>query len=202
MYDISPTATVPATKSFIKLMSIQEGGRYNFSNIRYAAAPIGELRFAAPSPPVEDRSTVQLGDVPRICPQAQPNWLNQNIFQGIQYVLGPNGTIPLSFAGATSPISEDCLFLDVVVSKQAFDNADKEKVPVRVSSAFSFATLVTYCVSSGHRLDLRRWFRQRHQVELKQRPSGRTARPRRRGCGLRLAQLPAGCLWIPGRPFL
>ncbi|RYP41623.1 hypothetical protein DL768_010456 [Monosporascus sp. mg162] len=113
-------------------ITLDDNGRYNFSNIRYAAAPVGELRFAAPSPPLKNRWTIQIGDEVRICPQAQPNWLNRNIFQGIQHVLGPNGTIPPSFAGATSPLNEDCLFLDIVVPKKVFENASSQKAPVIV----------------------------------------------------------------------
>ncbi len=45
------------------------GQYYNFSNIRYAEPPVGNLRFAAPVTPKPDR-TVQRGEVARICPQA------------------------------------------------------------------------------------------------------------------------------------
>ncbi|OAA37066.1 carboxylesterase family protein [Beauveria brongniartii RCEF 3172] len=113
-------------------ITLDDGGRYNSSNIRYAAAPVGELRFAAPSPPPVNRATVQIGDEVRICPQAAVGWLQQNILHGIPYVLGPNGTIPPSFAGAVSPVSEDCLFLDVVVPKKVFENTSLEKAPVIV----------------------------------------------------------------------
>ena len=49
-------------------------GYYNFSNVRYAAPPIGALRFAAPQPPSIDRSIIHTGTVGHICPQANPAW--------------------------------------------------------------------------------------------------------------------------------
>ena len=51
------------------------GGFYNFSNIRYAAPPTGQFRFAAPQPPATNRGSVQTGLPDRICPQAFPAWL-------------------------------------------------------------------------------------------------------------------------------
>ena len=50
------------------------GAFYNFSNIRYAAPPVGDLRFRAPQPPAVNRSVVQTGEPDRICPQAGPAW--------------------------------------------------------------------------------------------------------------------------------
>ncbi|KAF5865783.1 hypothetical protein ETB97_002296 [Aspergillus alliaceus] len=41
----------------------QTTGLYNFSNIRYAAPPLGSLRFRAPLPPKVNRSEVQTGSV-------------------------------------------------------------------------------------------------------------------------------------------
>jgi hypothetical protein len=44
----------------------QDTGRfYNFSNIRYAAPPIGNLRFALPEAPVKNRSSINDGGVGR-----------------------------------------------------------------------------------------------------------------------------------------
>lgn len=45
---------------------------YNFSNIRYAAPPLGNLRFSAPMPPRGRNSTVNDGLSGAICPQASP----------------------------------------------------------------------------------------------------------------------------------
>ncbi|KAK1675025.1 Alpha/Beta hydrolase protein [Colletotrichum godetiae] len=108
---------------------------YNFSNIRYGAPPIGDLRFAAPVPPTTDRSVVQKGEEARICPQALPDWTPGLLEQAYQYVLGPN----ISLSGGQlldSRASEDCLFLDVVVPKKIFDatksNETATKAPVLV----------------------------------------------------------------------
>lgn len=51
------------------------GNFYNFSNIRYAAPPVGDLRFRAPQPPEKNRGQVQTGSPDRICAQADPAWL-------------------------------------------------------------------------------------------------------------------------------
>jgi len=50
------------------------GDFYNFSNIRYAAPPVGNLRFAPPQAPAMNRKTVQTGGQFRICAQAGPAW--------------------------------------------------------------------------------------------------------------------------------
>lgn len=50
------------------------GGFYDFSNIRYAAPPVGDLRFRAPQPPARNRGEVQTGSPDRICAQASPAW--------------------------------------------------------------------------------------------------------------------------------
>lgn len=50
------------------------GGFYNFSNIRYAAPPVGDLRFRAPQAPARNRGEIQTGSPDRICAQANPAW--------------------------------------------------------------------------------------------------------------------------------
>jgi acetylcholinesterase len=49
------------------------GNFYNFSNIRYAAPPVGELRFAPPQPPAENRSTVNDGGTSRYAAVSRGN---------------------------------------------------------------------------------------------------------------------------------
>ncbi|KAI4600339.1 hypothetical protein KJ359_000693 [Pestalotiopsis sp. 9143b] len=76
---------------------------YNFSNIRYAAPP---ARFRAPADPVANHSAgVQDGRYGNICPQAYTPWQNEAL------VTAPPGENE----------SEDCLFLDVVVSRDVWD---------------------------------------------------------------------------------
>ncbi|KAH8649248.1 carboxylesterase family protein [Xylariales sp. PMI_506] len=78
---------------------------YTFPWIRYAAPPVGKLRFSSPQVPPNNRSAgIQTGSFGWICPQASPLWNNVTL--------------------ATQPPqpneSEDCLFLDVWVSKSTF----------------------------------------------------------------------------------
>ncbi|KAL6709594.1 hypothetical protein ACN47E_001529 [Coniothyrium glycines] len=109
------------------------GNFYNFSNIRYAAPPTGELRFAAPVAPARSRSSINNGNVSRICPQASPAWGEAaTTFLG-SVLLGlptPNITFVPSGANSSSSIpardpreNEDCLFLDVFVPEDVFSRA-------------------------------------------------------------------------------
>lgn len=84
---------------------------YNFSNIRYAAAPVGALRFQLPQDPPDNRSVgVQDGSqYGKICPQAYTPW------QSSTAVTAPPGELE----------SEDCLFLDVVVSEDAWQRRQR-----------------------------------------------------------------------------
>ncbi|KAI4752487.1 carboxylesterase family protein-like protein [Aureobasidium sp. EXF-3400] len=117
------------------------GGYYSFSNIRYAAPPVGDLRFAAPQAPAVDRSQLQTGSVNRICPQANPAW---EIIAGQwipEYLLENktsftmsdfNLTIPSSNSSAATATgeTEDCLFLDVVVPEGIFNSNKQHPVLV------------------------------------------------------------------------
>lgn len=109
------------------------GGFYNFSNIRYAAPPTGENRFAAPQPPAVNRSVVQQGLPDRICAQSEPAWLliaeqfipeyleGQTVFNSSSFNTssGTSGGLPAQDPRTT----EDCLFLDVVVPEAIYNNA-------------------------------------------------------------------------------
>lgn len=99
-------------------VSNQSNVYYNFSNIRYAAPPLGNLRFAATEAPLDNRSAgIQDGSYGNICPQAFANW--------------QIGALSLN-PGANNE-NEDCLFLDVVVPQYVFDNkANKAASPVIV----------------------------------------------------------------------
>ena len=53
----------------------QTGQTYNFSNIRFAQPPVGDLRWAAPVSPSGRNSSVTTGPaIGPICPQAAPAW--------------------------------------------------------------------------------------------------------------------------------
>ncbi|KAB8267956.1 carboxylesterase family protein [Aspergillus minisclerotigenes] len=82
---------------------------YNFSNIRYAAPPLGNLRFRAPLPPKV------------VCPQATPIWSRYIMPQFLtSYFTNATSSASLDVSSYPVPliqdprISEDCLFLDVV----------------------------------------------------------------------------------------
>ncbi|KAF2018367.1 acetylcholinesterase precursor [Aaosphaeria arxii CBS 175.79] len=111
---------------------------YNFSNIRYAAPPLGELRFAPPAAPEKNRSSINNGSIGRICPQAGTGWNSVAVqfltsrFLGLPfnytqpYVPTPsNQTTPV--ARQDPRASEDCLFLDVFVPEKVFNSTGKSQ---------------------------------------------------------------------------
>lgn len=110
------------------------GEFYNFTNIRYAAPPTGELRFRAPQPPSTDRSVIQTGEQGRVCPQGTPAWMATAIafltnytqglpFNATEYARNPQTPVNQVPDPRTS---EDCLFLDVVVPKNVFEARSSE----------------------------------------------------------------------------
>jgi cholinesterase len=123
---------------------------YNFSNIRYAQPPVGNLRWALPVPPFGRDSIVRDGSVGRICPQGTPDWfLISALFS--PYILTGNTSAfnytqaqealqaflatGASLQAPDSRITEDCLFLDVFTPKAVFDSATRNstaRVPVLV----------------------------------------------------------------------
>ena len=107
------------------------GGFYNFSNIRYAAPPVGNLRFKAPSEPETNRTSIDQGTVGRMCPQSIGQWT----LESLEFVANYTQGLPFDPSLYTAPINvtelpmdprvtEDCLFLDVVVSQKAFESAN------------------------------------------------------------------------------
>ena len=91
------------------------GQYYNFSNIRYAAPPLGSLRWKAPQDPPRSRKRIKYGSVGYICPQASPLW-----FQEANTALG-NLSAVIPPAASSQAENEDCLFLDVIVPIKLFD---------------------------------------------------------------------------------
>ncbi len=122
---------------------------YNFTNIRYAQPPLGDLRFAAPVPPSGRNPNLQDGSVGAICPQAIPHW--QAIAADFAGAWATN-KLPFDYDAAAAAlsnissvypanladprISEDCLVLDVIVPRSSFDHSQsgsrKTKKPVLV----------------------------------------------------------------------
>lgn len=62
--------------------------RYKFSNIRYAAPPVGDLRWAKPAPPLKNK-TLQDGSYGHSCVQTAVKHLN---------VVGSGNSSPLGAA--------------------------------------------------------------------------------------------------------
>ncbi|KAH6989796.1 Alpha/Beta hydrolase protein [Ilyonectria sp. MPI-CAGE-AT-0026] len=105
---------------------------YNFSNIRYAQAPVGDLRFRAPVPLKGHSKHLNTGSVGSICPQPASLFSNPALVQWISaYIQGTMldyDQLEQEYANRSSPasssdprVTEDCLFLDVVVPKKIFD---------------------------------------------------------------------------------
>ncbi|PYI20069.1 carboxylesterase family protein [Aspergillus violaceofuscus CBS 115571] len=117
---------------------------YNFSNIRYAAPPTGSLRFRPSIPPAQgNRSVVQTGAQGRVCPQATLKWEEEVMLGFVAEVLssasaavstpvlkegeGASTSPPREYSpfagsiGGDEKVTEDCLFLDVVVPKTTFE---------------------------------------------------------------------------------
>ncbi|KAF2150863.1 alpha/beta-hydrolase [Myriangium duriaei CBS 260.36] len=114
------------------------GAYYNFSSIRYGAPPVGDLRFAAPQDPADNRTAIQKGQDRRICPQSSPDWesiatqfipkylLGQKTFNTSSFTQ-PNFTVPV----ADPTENEDCLFLDVFVPEAIWNQRNSgQKFPV------------------------------------------------------------------------
>ncbi|KAE8400882.1 Alpha/Beta hydrolase protein [Aspergillus pseudonomiae] len=127
-------------------------GLYNFSNIRYAAPPLGNLRFRAPLPPKVNRAEVQTGALGRICPQATPIWSRYIMPRFLKSYFTNTTFDSLDFSSCPVPLiqdprtSEDCLFLDVVVPQKVFDRAQgKPPIPKE-----SLAPVIVYFYGGGY----------------------------------------------------
>ncbi|KAL2036774.1 hypothetical protein N7G274_010498 [Stereocaulon virgatum] len=123
-----PTLTLPYA-TYQATNYNPNGGIYTFKNVRFAAPPIGKIRWARPAPPLTETNT-QDGSYGLICIQAPikgPQLTGSGASSAVgraanQFLAG----IPVpSFAN----MSEDCLFLDVYVSAAAVRNPSL-KLPV------------------------------------------------------------------------
>ncbi|KAL6720357.1 hypothetical protein ACLMJK_002278 [Lecanora helva] len=121
-----PTLTLPYA-TYKAASYNPDGDIYTFKNIRFAAAPVGDLRWSKPAPPAHTPGT-QDGSYGPICVQVPP-------------APGTPGALPStasqdegkqagSRAGRTSlNLFRDCLFLDVYVPAAAIKNPSL-KLPV------------------------------------------------------------------------
>lgn len=141
--------TVDLGYTFHQALSVNETGRYyNFSNIRFAAAPTGNNRFRAPTLPTGTNRTVTNGGVDNVvCPQATPTWeanadvqltllfealasrnttLFEEVLDGV--IVNATSTSALISSGgnngtsqASPGVTEDCLFLDLILPFSAWE---------------------------------------------------------------------------------
>lgn len=137
---------MPSSKLFLLLLLVLiksndvkvSGEYYNFSNIRYAAPPLGNLRFTEPIPPQGFNSSIDDGSIGRICPNVQPTWLGVGVQFLNAYIKNEQfdfnavnasfyATLDTAEPPAQDPrTTEDCLFLDVIVPKKAFDSSIRQ----------------------------------------------------------------------------
>ncbi|KAI0131822.1 Alpha/Beta hydrolase protein [Xylariales sp. AK1849] len=109
------------------------GQYYNFSNIRYAAPPLGSLRFTAPEPPLYSRDLgIQDGTVGYNCPQSMAAW----VFSMDEYGnhINQTGNITYEIPPHGADENEDCLFLDVLVPEAVLSNAGSSRGSKRGAS--------------------------------------------------------------------
>lgn len=116
---------------------------YNFSNIRYADPPVGELRFAAPQPVSTTNRTINTGSEARICLQAQPGWTSLKTYTEANLTLSE-----LRKQGPTE--SEDCLFLDVFVPKRVFDSEKGRRTRKKHGKASVGAPVLVWIYGGGY----------------------------------------------------
>ncbi|KAL2074226.1 hypothetical protein VTL71DRAFT_8004 [Oculimacula yallundae] len=111
-------------------------GYFNFTNIRFGQSPTGSLRFSPPVAPTGRNTTVNNGGSSSImCPQAGPAWISeatefiadlltgQNIseYTNPPMMPEPSATNLTSLLTPGPGVSEDCLFLDVIVPEKVFN---------------------------------------------------------------------------------
>jgi hypothetical protein len=103
---------------------------YTFKNIRFGAPPVGPLRWAQPQPPAVN-DTLQTGDYGPACLQGDPTSVIAPTIGGIiGYLFGNVGSIVNvgEIASGANELSEDCLFLDIIVPGKALRG--EVKLPV------------------------------------------------------------------------
>ncbi|CZS91749.1 probable cholinesterase [Rhynchosporium agropyri] len=120
----------------------ETGNYYNFSNIRFGAAPIGDLRFKASIPPTTINRTLNDGQQGSMCAQASPYWpkIASAFLGGSDAATLANVSSQVEAASAALTVdslkapdprqTEDCLFLDVIVPESIYTS--NKSAPVLV----------------------------------------------------------------------
>jgi hypothetical protein len=98
---------------------------HSFPNIRYASAPVGDLRWKAPVPPQTNRSVIQSNAQSIECAQGSASWQIRTSKYISNYL--KTGNIPnVTYSDLSTFVSggvEDCLFLDVMAPRTVFHSA-------------------------------------------------------------------------------
>ncbi|CEJ93479.1 hypothetical protein VHEMI09063 [[Torrubiella] hemipterigena] len=102
------------------------GDFYTFADVRFAAPPLGNLRFAKPELPAISRSHVQQGGQRYSCPQASPKWGDDAL--GVIQRIPHGAELIKAFStydgfSTNATYTEDCLFLDVMVPRAVLERA-------------------------------------------------------------------------------
>ncbi|KAJ3542368.1 hypothetical protein NMY22_g3532 [Coprinellus aureogranulatus] len=117
-----------------------ETGNTEFLGIRYAAPPTGKARWREPRLPDRVDDLQKADTQPNRCQQAfgsvdRPNIQKSGVDattaygEGSQQVLGQSN---VQWGSVVPPVSEDCLFLNVVTPGLNFSSTSSEKLPVVV----------------------------------------------------------------------
>ncbi|KAI9804627.1 MAG: hypothetical protein M1833_006701 [Piccolia ochrophora] len=123
----------------------ETGKYYNFSNVRYAEPPVGDLRFAPPVAVSNNIADSANGDVDRICHQAYtrssldiPNFVPkitaaENITFSTLINAPGDAAVDVNPRPQDPRANEDCLFLDVLVpTVEGEDVSSNRSYPVLV----------------------------------------------------------------------
>ncbi|RDL40751.1 Carboxylic ester hydrolase [Venustampulla echinocandica] len=140
-YGTDPAAKKPSKPPGLPLVDLgyelhqptfnESGQYYNFSNVRYAAPPLGNLRFAPPTSPNLKTKLFNDGSKDVSCIQAVPWWTNYTnawLTQGTDaFNISAGYQVPNITTLPRQPPAqqEDCLFLDIMVPKAIYDNANR-----------------------------------------------------------------------------
>lgn len=119
----------------MSLTALKETGNYyNFSNIRYAAPPLGDRRWRVPVAPKRNRRRVQTGEKAVTCPTGPVPWSETANEFVPAYLEGrpfnPTPKPPPTDEELTRQLpssTEDCLFLDVFSPRDIFHRAGRRR---------------------------------------------------------------------------
>lgn len=112
---LSSQALIETPQGWVQGVSTQDEGIYNFKGLPFAAPPVGELRWAAPQPAPKWAQTRMADQFGNRCmqPDSEGDYFDR-LIEG--HGLGPFKNFLIkryTAAQKPSPMSEDCLYLNV-----------------------------------------------------------------------------------------